>query len=161
MLSLLQAGSLPAAFGQSGPSAATSPPTSSATYSVPLSLGFSPSTLSSVSSGTPVYTVGDTIWALSGYNYSVPISVTSAKVNSSVSTDIVASTVLDPQVITPLFTFGSGDVDGLWNITVGSMQGAAIVPVQIREPRGPSDLARALSPTPSTGATSLSRRRRT
>jgi len=119
-----------AAYGASAPSAATTNPVSLPLSSVALSLGFSPSSLSPITDGVPVYTVGDTIWALSGYNYSVPASVTSAKADVSVSTYIVASKTLGPQVITPLYTFGPGDVDGIWNITLTTFQGTAIVPVR-------------------------------
>lgn len=97
---------------------------------IPLSLGFSPSSLTPVSDGVPVYTAGDTIWALSNFSYSVPISVTSAKPPTPSSTDIVSSWMLPPGVITPLYTFTPDAVDGLWNVTVVTLGGAVVVPVR-------------------------------
>ena len=111
----------------SGATLTSSPSVSLA--SVSLSLGFSPSSLSPVANGVPVYTVGDTIWAVSGYNYSIPLGVTSAKASASATSDVVAVKLLDPQVITPLYTFTPKDIDGVWNITIGSLQGTVVIPV--------------------------------
>jgi len=118
------------AFGQSAPSAATTSPTDAALAGVPISLGFSPSTLTPVADGTPVYTVGDTVWVYSDYNYSVPVSLTTAKINASDSTDIVTARLLEPQDITPLYAFDSSSADGLWNLTVGPLTGAVVIPVR-------------------------------
>jgi hypothetical protein len=91
-----------------------------------LSLGFSPSSLSPVSGGTPVYTVGDTIWAESGYGYSVPLSLESA----GPAMGAVVQLNLEPQVVTPIHTFTPTDVDGFWNITLASSEGPVVVPVR-------------------------------
>jgi hypothetical protein len=108
-------------------SAATNSSSVSAPSSPQLSLGFSPSTLSPVSGGVPVYTVGDTIWALSSYNSTVSVSVTSA------DSRVVVGTVMNPHVITPLYTFKASDTDGVWNLTVGVPQGVApTAPVSVR-----------------------------
>jgi len=120
----VQGGLLSTAFGASSSS------TRATASSIPLSLGFSPSSMTPVSQGVPVYTVGETIWVLSGYNYSVPISLTSAKSSASLSTDILAVRMVGPGVITPLFTFGSAAADGLWNVTVTTLSGAVVVPVR-------------------------------
>jgi len=121
---------LPLQSGLLAASGATNPASSSSTLaSVPFSLGFSPSNLTPVSGGVPVYTVGDTIWAVSGYNYSLPLAVTSAKASASATTDIVAVKLLGSEVITPLYTFTAKDTDGVWNITLGGLQGAVVIPV--------------------------------
>jgi len=92
--------------------------------SAPLSLGFGPSSLVPVSGGTPVYTVGETIWAESGYNYSLGISLESA------SSATVVQLNLEPQAVTPIYTFTSSDPDGVWNLTLDSEQPPIVVPVR-------------------------------
>jgi hypothetical protein len=90
------------------------------------SLGFSPSSLSSVSEGTPVYTVGETIWAESGYNYSVPLGLESA----GPPLGFVTKLNLTPLQVTPIHTFTSADIDGVWNITLATELGPVLVPVR-------------------------------
>ena len=89
-----------------------------------LSLGFGPSSLVPVSGGTPVYTVGETIWAESGYNYSLGVSL------ESPSSATVAQVDLGPQAAAPVYTFTSTDPDGVWNLTLASDQGSVVVPVR-------------------------------
>lgn len=101
--------------GQAAAASSTSPP---------LALGFGPSSLVPVSGGTPVYTVGETIWAESGYNYSLGASL------ESPSSTAVAQLDLEPQAVAPVYTFTSSDPDGIWNITLASDQGAVVVPVR-------------------------------
>jgi len=101
------------------------------TSPIPLSLGFSPSSLTPVSGGTPVYTVGETIWAESGYNYSVALSLAYAGPSSSVSFGAVAAQLnLDPRVVTPVHTFTQADPDGVWSITLLSAEGPVVVTVR-------------------------------
>jgi hypothetical protein len=101
---------------------------SGAAAPIPLvSLGFSPSTLYPVADGTPVYTVGDTIWASSGYNYSVQLSVTSPKAGSSATAGVVANTLLGQDAVTALYTFTANDADGVWNVTLTTTQGVVVV----------------------------------
>ncbi|HVB96080.1 MAG TPA: hypothetical protein VND41_05715 [Nitrososphaerales archaeon] len=95
-----------------------------------LSLGFSPSSLSPVSGGIPVYTTGETIWAESAYNYSVTLSLTSAPLPDGAPGAVVATKPLDPAAVTPLYTFTPADTDGVWNITLASTQGSAVIPVR-------------------------------
>jgi hypothetical protein len=121
----LQPRPAPAAFGASTASTASS--------SASLSLGFSASTLSPVSDGVPVYTVGDTIWAVSGYTYSITLSLKSPKA-ANAPIDIVAAKVLTPQVIAPLYTFTAKDTDGVWNVTLATQQGPVIIPVHFVNP---------------------------
>ncbi|MDA4115385.1 MAG: hypothetical protein OK442_02380 [Thaumarchaeota archaeon] len=109
---------------QPGLAAQASAATNSQTSS--LFLGFSPSSLSPVSGGTPVYTVGETVWAESGYNYSVPASLESA----GPPMGVVAKLDLEPQVVTPIHTFTVADIDGVWNITLVTAQGPVLVPVR-------------------------------
>lgn len=116
---------------QPGLAAQASAAANSSTSTVPLSLGFSESSLSPVSGGTPVYTVGETIWAESGYNYSVALSLASAGAPSGVSSGaVVAELNLEPQLVTPIHTFAAADADGVWNITLESTQGPVVVPVR-------------------------------
>jgi hypothetical protein len=96
---------------------------------IPLSLGFSPSALYPVADGIPVYTVGDTIWSISGYNYSVPLSVTSPKAGPSATAGIVAKTLLGQNAITSLYTFTANDTDGVWNVTLTTTQGVVVISV--------------------------------
>jgi hypothetical protein len=128
---LLSALPLQAGFAAAAPGGAT-PLTASSSLisSSSLSLGYGPSSLSPVSNGVPVYTVGDTVWAESGYNYSIPLSVTSARAGASVPARVVAVRLLDSQVITPLYTFTAKDKDGIWNITLGSLRGTVVIPVR-------------------------------
>jgi hypothetical protein len=105
---LPQSGPVSGAFGAATPA--------------PLSLGFSPSSLYPVADGTPVYTVGDTIWAQSGYNYSVPLSVISADAH------VVATTLVGPDAVTALYSFTSRDTDGVWNLTLATLQGQVVIP---------------------------------
>lgn len=99
-----------------------------------ISFGFGPSSMAPASNGIPVFTVGDTIWAESGYNYSIPLSVTSARANASSPTRVVAVKLLESQVITPLYTFTSVDADGIWNVTIGGLRGAIVIPVHFVNP---------------------------
>lgn len=92
---------------------------------VSLSLGFSPDSLYPVSQGTPVYTGGDTLWALSGYNYSVPISLSAPGPAGAVT-----SLSLPPGSITPVITFADKDTDGVWNMTLQTNPGPVVVPVR-------------------------------
>jgi len=96
---------------------------------IPLSLGFSQSALYPVSEGVPVYTVGDTVWAVSDYNTSVVATLISPKAGSSATT-IVASTTLFRDAIIPLYTFTTKDPDGVWNITLAtSPHPIVVIPV--------------------------------
>jgi hypothetical protein len=96
-----------------------------------LSLGFSPSSLSPVSGGVPVYTTGETMWVESAYNYSVTLSLTSAPLPDGSPGAVVATRQLDPDAVTPLYTFASADADGVWNITLASTQSSATIPVRL------------------------------
>ena len=107
-------------------SAASSSASGSNLASVPFMLGFSPSTLSPVSNGVPVYTVGDIMWAESGFSSQTPLSVTPARAPGSSTTNIPVVRLLSPGVITPLYTFTAKDTDGVWNVTIG---GGIVIPV--------------------------------
>ena len=91
---------------------ASSTHVSGATLRDDISLGFSPSTIAPVSGGVPVYTVGDSIWAMSSFPQSVTVSLMSANATQ------VLSQKLQPMAITPLYTFGPKDADGKWNFTI-------------------------------------------
>lgn len=119
---------------QSGLVAASGAPAPPASLPVPFSLGFGPSSLSPVSQGVPIYTVGDTAWASSGFGSSVQLSMTSAKADPSAQPRSVTSQSIGPQVITPLHTFTSSDVDGVWNVTLASPTGTYVIPVHFVNP---------------------------
>jgi len=73
------------------------------------------------------------MWAESGYNSSIPLSVTSVRANPG-PTRVVAVTLLGTHVITPLYTFAPNDVDGVWNVTLGGLKGALVIPVHFVNP---------------------------
>jgi hypothetical protein len=98
------------------------------TQSIPLSLGFGPSSLSPVSNGVPIYAVWDTMWAASGFNQTVTLSVTSPSAGPAAPSTVIKDS-LSPRAIAPLHTFTPSDTDGVWNITVGSQQGTFVIPV--------------------------------
>ncbi|MGH9918071.1 MAG: hypothetical protein ACRD6W_04260, partial [Nitrososphaerales archaeon] len=112
----MQSGGVSGAFGASTPAPS-------------LSLGFSPSSLYPVADGTPVYTVGDTIWASSGYDYSVSLSVTSPSAGSSATAHVVARTLLSADAVTAVYNFTGRDTDGVWNLTLTTLQGPVVIPV--------------------------------
>ncbi len=126
----LQSGLLAAASAAAAPAPVSASPYASAL----ISLGFGPSSLSPVSDGVPVYTVGDTLWAESGYNYTVALSITSASASSSSPPRAVAARLLGPQVITRLYTFTSGDTDGVWNMTIAGVKAAIVIPLHFVNP---------------------------
>ncbi len=117
----LESGLVPVAFGAT-------------TMPISLSMGFSPSALHPVSDGVPVFTVGDTIWAESGYGYPVQVSVTSARAGSSATADVVATTLLGREAITAVYNFTAKDPDGVWNITLATMQGPVVIPFHFVNP---------------------------
>lgn len=102
--------------------------------SASVSMGFSSSTLSPVSAGVPVYTVGDTMWVESAYNSSIPLSVTSARASPTSPPRLAAVTLLGPHVIDPVYTFTTKDADGTWNMTLGSQGGPIVIPVHFVNP---------------------------
>ena len=107
---------------QATPAAAATSP--SLIASTQLSLGFGPTSLTPLSAGVPVYTVGETIWAESGYATSIPASLSPPTLELPTTV-----TLLQPRVITPLHTFASTDVDGIYNLTLSDPQGTVIVPI--------------------------------
>jgi len=128
----LQSGFVAGAFGAVPPPSSPNP-----LSSVALSFGFGPSSLSPVSNGVPVYTVGDTMWAESAYNSSIPLSLTSATpatANLRITPKFAAVNLLEKGVIAPVYTFISNDVDGVWNVTIGGLQGAIVIPVHFVNP---------------------------
>ena len=128
----LQSGLVAGAFGAVAP-----PPSSNPLSSIALSFGFGPSSLSPVSNGVPVYTVGDTIWVESAYNSSIPLSLTSAtpaNANLHLNPKLITGKLLSLGVITPVYTFISSDVDGVWNVTIGGLPGAVVIPVHFVNP---------------------------
>jgi hypothetical protein len=120
---LPQSGHL-AVFGAPSAVAPSTPPLPS----IPFSMGFGPSSLSQVSKGVPIYAVGDTMWAESGFNSSVTLTLTSAKADPATFPTVVKDS-LNPRAIAPLHTFIPSDPDGVWNFTVGSQQGTFVIPV--------------------------------
>jgi hypothetical protein len=97
---------------------------------IPFELGYGPSGMSPVGDGVPVYTAGDSLWATSGYNQSVTVSLVSA------SAQLVDTKSLDPEAIIPLYSFGTGDIPGVWNITVGAPDGNVVVPIHLVNTKG-------------------------
>lgn len=92
-----------------------------------LSLGFGPSSLTNTSEGVPIYTVGESVWAESGYPTPVNVSLTW---QGGVPSKVIASSTLAPGVVAPLYTFAPSDPDGVWNITVSGSVQSFSVPVR-------------------------------
>ncbi len=99
---------------------------SAATYSPQLELGYSPGTLTSTSSGVPVYTIGDSMWAATGsqdpYTYQLYMP----------NGDMVAQGVIEPRTVILLHMFASGDDPGTWTLEVdveGSVAGTQAIPI--------------------------------
>ena len=99
MLSLALAAFLPAGALASAPG----------TVSPYMRLGYSPTSLTAVTQGTPVYTVGDELWAMSDYNQSVYVNV----VPPNASTPVVSLPV-SPHTAVRLHVFGPEDTPGIW-----------------------------------------------
>jgi hypothetical protein len=130
VLPFLAAPQAPGAFGLSSPALVAS---------TSLSLGFGPTSLSPLSSGVPVYTVGEAIWAQSGYDTPVALSLTAPAGGHAGAPSLY---LLEPHVITPLYTFASSDSDGIYNLTLAGSQGTVVIPVHFVNP---SDHAVSLS----------------
>jgi hypothetical protein len=111
--------------------------------SIPISLGFGPTSVSPISAGIPIYTVGDTVWVSSGFGSSISISLVSPQAktspapppaSSSSSPTPVVTRSLDPQTVTPLYKFASSDTDGIWNLTIVSGSQISVVPIHFVNP---------------------------
>jgi hypothetical protein len=79
------------------------------------------------------------MWADSAYNSSIPLSLTSAmpataNFHPGLTPKVVAVKLLDTGVIIPVYTFASSDVDGVWNVTIGGLRGAVVIPVHFVNP---------------------------
>lgn len=89
-------------------------------------LGLGPSSLLPVSGGVPVYTVGETIWAESYYNYSVGYTLTPAQPGAGVA----SNATLQPGAVDPIYTFKPSDPEGVWNLSLAAAQGPLVIPVR-------------------------------
>ncbi|MDA4112536.1 MAG: carboxypeptidase-like regulatory domain-containing protein [Thaumarchaeota archaeon] len=76
----------------------------------PLSMGFSPSTLSPVGQGVPVYTTGDQLWLMSPISMAVNVATPGGTV--------VAGVNLSPMDPVLVYSFSSSDAAGSWSVTV-------------------------------------------
>lgn len=92
----------------------------------PVYFGLGPSSLLPVSGGVPVYTVGETIWAESDYNYSVGYALTPAQQGSGATTN----GTLSPGAVDPIYTFKPSDPEGVWNLTLAATGGPLVTPVR-------------------------------
>jgi len=103
-----------------------------------IELGYSPGSLTTTTTGVPVYTAGDEVWVMS--ESSVPYVLEL----SNPSGTVVASQVLEPQAPTVLYDFSSKDMPGTWalaevllqtSVTVGTLPllvvGATTVPLNM------------------------------
>lgn len=91
--------------------------------SIPVGLGFSQSTVAPVSSGIPVYSVGDQLWLESYGNGSVDALVTPPP-SSGGSGTAVSITGVPGDTPTLVLTFSSQAVPGLWSLSVTNSSGS-------------------------------------
>ncbi len=92
-----------------------------------IGLGFGPADIFPLSQGTPIFTNGDNIWVQDEYNYSVFVSLYSP--DGTIPVPIRSAPSDQP---TLLYTFGPGDEDGNWSLTVTGLAGAtSTVPIQL------------------------------
>ena len=85
-----------------------------AAASPPIELGYGPTALFPVQTGTPVYAVGDQMWARSGFNATVHLDIQPAQ---TVGAPPTAEVALAPGIPTLLHVFSSDDPLGLWILT--------------------------------------------
>lgn len=82
---------------------------------IPLDLGYGPSTLFPAQGGTPVFTAGDQVWAMSHFNTTVQVLLyPAASLGGPNSSSYSRS--LEPEVPARLVTINSTDLQGLWTL---------------------------------------------
>ncbi|MDA4121259.1 MAG: carboxypeptidase-like regulatory domain-containing protein [Thaumarchaeota archaeon] len=79
----------------------------------PIQLGYGPSALFPISSGVPVYTSGDQLWARSIYNETVKMAVGPENIFGN-STVVVSSQQLYPGIPALVHIFTGSDPQGFW-----------------------------------------------
>ena len=80
---------------------------------VPIDLGYGPSTLFPAQEGTPIFTAGDQVWAMSRFNATVQITLSPLTIFGGPNSTAY-SKVLEPRVPSRLLTINSTDFQGLW-----------------------------------------------
>lgn len=83
---------------------------------LPVDLGYGPSTLFPAQGGTPVYTAGDQVWAMSHFNATIQVRFGPLFFFGKGTNSTSYSKVLEPEVPARLLTINSSDPQGLWNI---------------------------------------------
>ena len=84
---------------------------------VPIDLGYGPGTLFPVQGGTPVFTAGDQVWAMSHFNMTVQVSISPLLVFPG-SNSTTYKRTLEPGVPDRLLTLNSTTFQGLWTLGV-------------------------------------------
>ncbi|MDG7006996.1 MAG: hypothetical protein JRN06_01985 [Nitrososphaerota archaeon] len=82
---------------------------------VPIDLGYGSSILFPVKGGTPAFTAGDQVWAMSHFNTTVQVTL-SPLANFGGPNSTTYSEVLEPGVPSRLLTINSTDFQGLWTL---------------------------------------------
>jgi hypothetical protein len=77
-----------------------------------IEMGYSPGSLSPISSGVPVYATGDSVWVMSGYQSAVTLQLSNPNGN------LVSSYLLEPEAAIMLLTFSSSSPVGSWVVSV-------------------------------------------
>ena len=86
-----------------------------------IGLGFGPTSIEPVSSGTPVYAPGDQLWAQSFYNdTAVGLTLTSPRGN------LTPTFSLQPGDLAKVYTFSQTDPEGAWTLTVFTLTSPTI-----------------------------------
>ncbi|MHB8568032.1 MAG: hypothetical protein ACYC7D_11775 [Nitrososphaerales archaeon] len=93
-----------------------------------LSFGYSPTTLSPLQNGIPVYSILDQMWAESVANQSVELSLISPNGMT------ILSTSLQPSTASLIYTFQSSDQEGVWTLSINSQQGGNSLPFLLVNP---------------------------
>jgi hypothetical protein len=81
-----------------------------------IEMGYGPSLLVPVTSGTPVYTVGDQLWVLSELNQTTQVSIQEPAVGNETVTTPWQS--LYPGIPARLHIFSGSDTGGLWSLMI-------------------------------------------
>lgn len=93
---------------------------SAAASSPPIDMGYGPSTLFPVSTGTPVYTAGEELWARSHFNSSIQVDLGPVLFSSASPT--VYDRTLQPGVPVRLLNFNSSTLQGPWYLRFINVQ---------------------------------------
>ena len=82
------------------------------TPTIPIELGYSPSSLTSIQSGTPVYAPSDTMWLFSGASTTLSIQLITP------TGKVAASKAISSETASSIYKFSTSDPEGGWTIEI-------------------------------------------